>query len=80
MSEETDAQCQGRKDFRAYRSSPSYSGIQNAFDIDAKDIMKLFWPPVKESMSQVQSPLPKDRREWLRGWELERQEAQKQEV
>jgi hypothetical protein len=66
MSEE-----QGRMDFNTYKNSPAYMGFQDAHKIRAEDAMKLFWPPVNESMTQIQSPYPKPRVEWMKGWRLE---------
>lgn len=61
---------QGRQDARAYFESRSYSGLSEF--IQAEEAIKLFWPPVEESMMLVSMPFPKPRQKWLAGFRQER--------
>lgn len=63
----------GRQAHHEYYNSQAYSGLSRG--ISASDAIKLFFPNVEESMMQVSSPLPKKRREWIKGWEDVEQEA-----
>lgn len=60
---------QGVRDCQSYYRSPHFVGYTR--DIRAEDAIKLFLPPVQEYMTQVQSPLPKLRKDWIKGFKEE---------
>lgn len=42
-----------------------------SMNIKAEDAIRIYWPPVEEQMVQYQSPLPKPRKDWIRGFKEE---------
>ena len=64
----------GRRARRAFVTSVLYAAYDNA--LPPEEAMKLFLPPVSESLVQIARPLPQDRQDWIRGWEEERAEAE----
>lgn len=38
-----------------------------------EDAMRLFLPPVEQQMMQVQTPMPKPRKDWLKGFKEEQE-------
>jgi len=59
----------GRLDCSGYYNSTHWSNLVKP--IRPQDAMKLFWAPLKESLTQMETPLPADRQAWLKGWKLE---------
>lgn len=57
----------GRDAYHAWTNSPYFAGYDHS--IPARDVMRIFLPPVPESMTQMAQPLPKSYREWIRGFE-----------
>lgn len=58
---------------KSFVSSKMYAQFDDS--IDAKEVMKLFMPPVDEGdmPMQMTRPLPKSHTEWLRGYKDEEQ-------
>lgn len=52
-----------------FYNSAMYAGLTR--DIKAEDAIRLFLPPVEEYLTQVSSPLPKPRQDWIRGFKEE---------
>ena len=42
-----------------------------SFNIRAEDAIKMYLPPVVEYLTQVSSPLPKPRKDWIKGFKEE---------
>lgn len=63
----------GHAAYGAFMNSPSYAGFDKG--VSAEDVMRLFLPPVNEAMTSISSPLPKARREWIKGWNKARDES-----
>ena len=40
-------------------------------NVRAEDAIKLYLPPVKEMLTQISSPLPKPRKDWIKGFKEE---------
>lgn len=59
---------EGVRAAQSYYKSHGYGYIKN---IRAEDAIKLFLPPVKEMMSQISTPLPKPRKDWIKGFKEE---------
>jgi hypothetical protein len=59
----------GARAAQYYYHSQAYGSLTRY--VKAEDAMRLFWPPVEESMMQVQTPLPKPRRDWIKGFKEE---------
>jgi hypothetical protein len=57
---------EGYKAGEQYHNSPCYASY--ARDITGEQAIKLFKPPITESPMMVASPLPKDRRDWIEGF------------
>ena len=53
---------------QAYYIAHGYGLIKN---VRAEDAIKLFLPPVQEYLTQVTSPLPKPRKDWIKGFKEE---------
>lgn len=53
---------------QSYYRSHGYGYIK---DVRAEDAIKLFLPNVTEYMTQVSSPLPKPRQNWIKGFKEE---------
>ena len=41
--------------------------------IRAEDAIKMYLPPVEEHMSMMQTPLPKPRKDWIKGFKEEQE-------
>lgn len=57
---------QGQRAFDALCKSPNYAFVQ--LPLPAESAIKLFLPPVNELMSMLATPYPKDRQEWMDGF------------
>jgi len=66
----------GEEAYKVYRESQAYAGLSR--NIKPEDAIKLFFPNVEESMMQVSSPLPKNRRDWITGWKAAAKEELKE--
>ena len=60
---------EGVRAAQAFYKSKYYGGFDR--NIRAEDAIKLFLPPVVEYLTQVSSPLPKSRKDWIRGFKEE---------
>ena len=60
---------QGVRDAQCYYRSQGFGGFTR--NVRAEDAIKLFLPPVKEMMTQISTPLPKPRKDWIRGFKEE---------
>ena len=70
MAENEDSHYeQGRTDARGYYKSQALTSLTEF--VTAEDAMKLYWPPVEESMMMVSMPLPKPRQKWIAGFKKE---------
>ena len=54
---------------QSYYNGQAFSGYTR--NIKAEDAIRLYKPPVVEYLTQVSSPLPKPRKDWIRGFEEE---------
>ena len=54
---------------RAFYYSGHYGGLDQ--NIRAEDAIKLFLPPVNEAMNLFQTPMPKPRKDWIKGFKEE---------
>lgn len=63
---------QGMHDCEVFYKGKTFGGFVR--DVKAEDAMRLFWPPVKEMMTQISMPYPKDRKEWLAGFKKKQAE------
>lgn len=52
-----------------YYKGQGFSGY--TVNVRAEDAIKLYLPPVVEYMTQVSSPLPKARKDWIKGFKNE---------
>lgn len=50
-----------------------YASHSHGFDrhVRAEDVIKMYMPPVEEYLTQVSSPMPKPRKDWIKGFEEE---------
>ena len=60
---------QGVRDCQNYYHGQGFAGYTR--NVRAEDAIKLFLPPVQEYLTQVSSPLPKPRRDWIKGFKEE---------
>ena len=60
---------EGVRAAQSYYRSHVFAGFTRA--IRAEDAIKLFLPPVNEMLVQISSPLPKPRRDWIKGFKEE---------
>jgi len=60
----------GARAANCYFNGQGYAGYTR--DIRAEDAIKLFLPPVVEMMTQISMPLPKPRKDWIRGFNEEK--------
>ena len=60
---------EGVRAAQSYYRSQGYGGFTRY--VRAEDAIKLFWPPVEEYLTQVSSPLPKPRKDWIKGFKEE---------
>lgn len=60
---------QGVRAAQVYYHSQGYRGYTRT--VRAEDAIKLFLPPVNEMMTQIQTPLPKPRKDWIKGFKEE---------
>ena len=60
---------QGVRAAQAYYNSQGYGALTR--HVRAEDAIKLFLPPVAEMMVQYVAPLPKPRKDWIRGFKEE---------
>lgn len=59
---------QGVRAAQSYHSAHGYGFERN---VRGEDVIKMYLPPVEEYMTQMASPMPKPRRDWIRGFEEE---------
>lgn len=69
MSRPNEDYLDGVRAAQAFYKSKYYSGFDQ--NIRAEDAIKLFLPPVVEYLTQVTSPLPKPRKDWISGFKWE---------
>jgi len=69
MSKQNDHYLDGVRSAQAFYHSKHYCGFDQ--NIRAEDAIKLFLPPVVEYLTQVTSPLPKPRKDWIKGFKEE---------
>jgi len=60
---------QGAYDANAFYTWRAYASLPR--DIRAEEAIKLFLPPVTETMVQYVAPMPKDRKDWIKGFKQE---------
>ena len=56
---------------RAAQNYHKYHGYGYIKNIRAEDAIKLFLPPVNEMLTQISTPLPKPRKDWIKGFKEE---------
>ena len=56
----------GQAAYHAWKTSPHFQ--QFARTAPVEEVMRLFLPPISQDLVQVSRPLPKDRQEWLQGF------------
>lgn len=49
-----------------YHNLPAFASFSR--DVDGSEAIKLFKPPVNESMVMVSTPIPKNRADWIKGF------------
>jgi len=54
---------------KAYYSSQGFASLTRY--PRPQDVIKLFLPPVKEHRTQMRTPMPKDRVEWMEGFKAQ---------
>lgn len=64
-----DHYLEGVRAAKTYYNSQGFAGYTR--DIRAEDAIKLFLPPVIEMMTQISMPLPKPRKDWIKGFREE---------
>lgn len=60
---------EGVRAAQTFYGSKYYGGFDQ--NIKAEDAIKIFLPPVVEYLTQVSSPLPKPRKDWIKGFKEE---------
>jgi len=60
---------QGQSDARGYYSSQALAGLTRY--IKPEDAIRIYWPPVEESLMMVSTPMPKSRQKWIAGFRKE---------
>jgi NifB/MoaA-like Fe-S oxidoreductase len=60
---------EGVRSARAFYYSGHYGGLDQ--NIRAEDAIKLFLPPVEEALIQYTAPMPKPRKDWIKGFKEE---------
>ena len=60
---------EGVRAAQCYYRSQGFSGFTR--NVRAEDAIKLFLPPVVEMMTQISTPLPKPRKDWIKGFKEE---------
>ena len=60
---------EGVRAAQSYYTSQGFAGYTR--HIRAEDAARLYLPPLTEQMIMVSTPLPKPRRDWLRGFKEE---------
>ena len=60
---------EGVRAARSYYYSQGFAGFTRT--VRAEDAIRLFLPPVNEMLTQISSPLPKPRRDWIKGFKEE---------
>lgn len=65
---------QGKKDCESFYRSPHFAWITRY--VNPRDAMKLFWPSIQEFKTEISSPLPKPRQDWLKGFKEKQVEIQ----
>jgi len=69
MSKPNEHYLEGVRSAQVFYHSKYYSGLDR--NLRAEDAIKLFLPPVVEFLVQTESPLPKPRKDWLKGYKEE---------
>ncbi len=62
----TEEHYEGAKAADYYYNSQGFSALTR--DVMAEDAVKLFLPPLVESLTQVAAPMPKNRKDWIKGF------------
>jgi len=57
---------EGVRAAQSYYRSQGFGGFTR--NVRAEDAIKLFLPPVAEMMTQISMPLPKPRKDWIKGF------------
>ena len=60
---------EGVRACQSYYNSQGFAGLSRY--VRAEEAIKLFMPPVNEQLIQVSTPLPKPRRDWIKGFKEE---------
>ena len=60
---------EGVRSAQIYHRSQAYASLTR--EVRAEDAIKLFLPPVNEMLTQISTPLPKPRKDWIRGFKEE---------
>jgi len=60
---------EGARACQVFYKSKQFAGFTRP--IHAEDAAKLFLPPITEYLTQVTSPLPKPRKDWIKGFREE---------
>ena len=60
---------EGVRAAQSFYRSRYYGGFDR--NIKAEDAIKFFWPPVEESLIQYTAPIPKPRKDWIKGFKEE---------
>jgi len=60
---------EGVRAAQSYYRSQGYAAFTR--DVRAEDAIKLFLPPVEEMLTQISMPMPKPRRDWIKGFKEE---------
>ena len=60
---------EGVRAAQIYYNSQGFAGYTR--NIRPEDAIKLFLPPVNEMLTQISTPLPKPRKDWIKGFKEE---------
>jgi len=60
---------EGVRAAQCYYNGQAFGGFTR--NVRAEDAIKLFLPPVNEMMTQISTPLPKPRKDWIKGFKEE---------
>lgn len=69
MSKPNEHYLEGVRSAQAFYHSGHYGGLDR--NLRAEDAIKLFLPPVAEMLTQISMPLPKPRKDWIKGFKEE---------
>ena len=60
---------EGVRAAQLYYNAQAYAALTR--NIRAEDAIRLFLPPVNEMLTQISTPLPKPRKDWIKGFKKE---------